>query len=134
MEIWTQNSMTGGTDRASTVGALIHGESLMPFEAALQTARTRGADGVEAAITQEHVKTSMDAVTATVFPHQALETQRLWMNQSMYKPRVMTTRIASAVISHINNAIPLFPTGTDASKFTEMELVGLLKWSLPPQW
>jgi hypothetical protein len=50
----------------------------------------------------------------------------------MFKPRAMTTRITLAAISHINNALPLFPTGTDASKFSEPELVGLLEWSLPP--
>jgi hypothetical protein len=133
-EIWTQNSMTGGMDRASTVRALIRGESLTVVEAALQTARTGGADKVEAAIMQEHVMTSMDAVTATVFPHRALQTQRLWMNRSMYKPRAMTMRIISAAIGCINNALLLFPTGTDASKFPETELVGPLEWSLLPQW
>ena len=132
-EIWTQNSMNGGTDRASTVRALVRGESLTAFETALQTART-GDDGVEAAISPEHVTTSLNAVAETVFPHRALETQRLWMNRSMHKPRSMTTRMTLAAISRINNALPLFPAGTDASKFSETELVGLLEWSLPPQW
>jgi hypothetical protein len=31
-EIWTQNSMTGGTDRASTVRALLCGEGAVAFE------------------------------------------------------------------------------------------------------
>jgi len=132
-EIWTQNSMAGGTDRASTARALIRGKSLTAFEAALQLART-GADGIEAAITPENVATSLAAVAETVFPHRALETQKLWMNRSMFKPRAMTTRLTSAVMSRINNALPLFPTGVDTSKFTEPELVGLLEWSLPPAW
>ena len=34
-EIWTQNSMTGGTDRASTVRALVRGESAVAFETSL---------------------------------------------------------------------------------------------------
>jgi hypothetical protein len=132
-EIWTQNSMGGGTDRASTVRALIHGKSLTAFEAALQLSRTNAA-GIEAAITVHHVTTSLAAVTNTVFPHISFETQKLWMNRSMFKPRAMTTRIISAVISRIKNALPLFPTGTDASKFSEPELVGRLQWSLPPAW
>ena len=37
-EIWTQNSVNGGTDRASTVRAVVRGESLTSFEAALQEA------------------------------------------------------------------------------------------------
>jgi hypothetical protein len=36
---WINNSMTGGTDRASTVRALVRGESAVAFETALQDAR-----------------------------------------------------------------------------------------------
>jgi hypothetical protein len=125
-EIWTQNSMGGGTDRASTVRALHHGKSLTAFEAALQFARTNAAV-IEAAITVGHVTTSLAVVADTVFPHRSLETQKLWMNRSMFKPRAMTTRITSAASSCINNTLPLFPTGTNASKFSEPELVGLLE-------
>jgi hypothetical protein len=125
--------MGGGTNRASTVRALIRGESLTAFEAASQLARADAA-GIKAAITVEHVTTSLAAVADTVFPHRLLETQKLWMNRSMLKPRAMTTRITSAAISCINNALALFSTGTDASKFTKPELVGLLEWSLPPAW
>jgi hypothetical protein len=39
-EIWTQNSVNGGTDRASTVRAVIKGESITLFETSLQEART----------------------------------------------------------------------------------------------
>jgi hypothetical protein len=39
-EIWTQNSMTGGTDWASTVHAVVKGESGVSFETALQDARS----------------------------------------------------------------------------------------------
>jgi hypothetical protein len=34
-KIWTQNSMTGGTGRVSTVRALVRGESAVAFETAL---------------------------------------------------------------------------------------------------
>ena len=131
-KIWTQNSMAGGTDRASTVRSLIRGESLTAFEAALDTARTT--DGVVAALTPEHVTTAMNAVAETVFPHRALEIQKLWMNRSMYKPRALTTRMTSAAVSRINNALPMFPNGVETSKFSEEELVVLLEWSLPPAW
>ena len=69
-EIWTQNSMNGGTDRASTVRALVRGESLTSFETALQDARTNEA-GEELPITPDNVKMALDAVATTVFPHRA---------------------------------------------------------------
>jgi hypothetical protein len=51
-EIWTQNFMTGGTDRASTVRALVRGESAVAFETALQDARTAEVDVEEPATCQ----------------------------------------------------------------------------------
>ena len=132
-EIWTQNSMTGGTDRASTVRALVHGESAVAFETALQDART-AEDGQISPISVENVNLSLNAVTETVFPHRALETQRLWMNRKMFKPVELTTRQMAASINRLNNALPFFPTATEASKFSEIELIGLLEWSLPATW
>ena len=115
-EIWTQNSMTGGTDRASTVRALVRGESAVAFETALQDART-AEDGQISPISVENVNQALSAVTETVFPHRALETQRLWMNRKMFKPVELTTRQMAASINRLNNALPFFPTATEASKF-----------------
>jgi hypothetical protein len=132
-EIWTQNSMSAGQDRASTVRALLGGESETTFNAALQEARTN-AEGVEQPLTVDHVKTSLAAVTESIFPHRALEIQRLWMNRRMFKPMDLTTRQTAAAINRLNNALPMFPNGTVASKFSPTELIGLLEWSLPPAW
>jgi hypothetical protein len=38
------------------------------------------------------------------------------------------------VLTLMNNTLPLFPGGTDASKFSNAEVIGLLEWSLPPSW
>jgi hypothetical protein len=38
-EIWTQNSKTGGIDRASTLRALVRGEDAVAIETNLQDAR-----------------------------------------------------------------------------------------------
>jgi len=132
-EIWTQNSMTGATDRTSTVRALVRGESGVSFETALQDARTDD-QGVVQTITVEHVQTALKAVTASVFPHRALEIQKLWMNRKMFKPVELSTRQTAAAINQLNNALPLFPNGSDESKFSAAKIVGLLEWSLPPKW
>ena len=76
-EIWKQNSIEGGTDRVSTVRALARGESLTAFESALQDSWMNEA-GKEEEITIEHVKIALEAVTITVFPHRALEIQKLY--------------------------------------------------------
>ena len=106
-EIWTQNSMTGGTDRASTVRALVRGESAVAFETSLQDARTTE-DGEMVPISLDNVNKALEAVTHTVFPYCALETQRLWMNRKMFKPSELTTRQMAASINWLNNALPFF--------------------------
>jgi hypothetical protein len=79
-EIWMQNSVNGGTDQASTVRAVVKGESITPFETSLQGARTND-DGEEQAMTSAHVDTALNRVATTVFPHRVLEIQKLWMNR-----------------------------------------------------
>lgn len=59
--------MTGGTDHASTVRALVRGESAIAFEATLAEAMS-DVDGVATCTTTEHVATALQAVTSTVFP------------------------------------------------------------------
>jgi hypothetical protein len=39
-----------------------------------------------------------------------------------------------ASINCLNNALPFFPNATEASKFSEVKLIGLLEWSLPVDW
>jgi hypothetical protein len=37
----------------------------------------------------------------------------------------------AASVNRLNNALPFFSTATEASKFSEIEIIGLLEWSLP---
>jgi hypothetical protein len=54
-EIWTQNSMTGVTDRASIVRALVRGESAVAFETALKDPKVT-AEGETVSISKEPVQ------------------------------------------------------------------------------
>jgi hypothetical protein len=125
--------MTGGTDCASTVRALVRGESAIAFEATLAEAMS-DVDGVATRTTTKHVATALQAVTSTVFPFQALEMQQQWMQHRMHKLADLSTRQMAAAINRLNNALPLFPLGSTESKFSEKEIVGLLEWSLPQAW
>jgi hypothetical protein len=112
---------------------VVRGESAVPFETALQDSRVT-AEGEIVPISTDHVQESLKAVTETVFPHRALETQRLWMNRKMFKPVELITRQMASSINRLNNALPFFPNATEASKFLEVELIGLLEWSFPVTW
>ena len=89
--IWTQNSTNEGFDQAATLRAVLKGESLVAFEAALDDARTDPDSAIQAAIETQHVEVAIAQVTKSIFPHRALELQQLWMEQYMKKPEDMST-------------------------------------------
>jgi hypothetical protein len=111
----------------------VRGESAVAFETALQNART-AEEGQISPISVENANQALNAVIETVFPHRALETQRFRMNKKMFKPVELTTRQMAASINRLNNALRFFTTATEASKFSEIELIELLEWSLPATW
>jgi hypothetical protein len=117
---------------ASTVRVSVRGESAVTFETALQDTMTK--EECKTKITSlDDENNTPEAVTFIVFPYCTLETQYLWMNRNMFKPSELTTR-QMATPTNLNNALPKFPTGTRASKFTEAEIIGLLECSLPAPW
>ena len=112
---------------------MARGESAVAFQTALKDVRTVE-EGQISPISVENVNQSLSAVNKAVFPNQALETQQLWMNREMFKLVELTTRQLAASINRLNNALPFFPTATEAFKFSEIELIGLLERSLPATW
>jgi hypothetical protein len=83
-EIWKQNSVNALHDQATTIAAILKGDSLTAFEVALEDARNpEDAIGVKDLIemTKEHIKIALRAVTEIVFPFRALENQKQWMNR-----------------------------------------------------
>ena len=132
-EIWTQNSINGGQDRASTLKALLRGETLDSFETALQDART-GDDRTVAPLTPEMIDISIQQVAKEVFPHRAIEKQKQWMERDMRKPATLSTRQTAAAITRINNSFPFFPNATEQDKYSDRKIVELLELSLPIEW
>jgi hypothetical protein len=80
-EIWMQNSVNGPSDRTSTIRALLKGNGLTAFETALEDVHVDPDPNVNAlqALTIEHIGHAMNQVSNAVFPHHALEIQKLWM-------------------------------------------------------
>jgi hypothetical protein len=87
-----QNSVNGPTDCASTIHALLKGKSLTAFKTALEDVLMDPDPNIQALLllTLEHIIDSMDQVAEAVFPHRALELQKLWMNRGMRKPLDMS--------------------------------------------
>jgi hypothetical protein len=120
-----------------TIRALLKGESLTAFNTTLEDVRVDPNPNVQALVplTVDHIGQAVDNVATAVFPHCPLKIQKLWMSQGMRKkPYNLSTRKTAAAIAKINNSLPLFPLGNQESKYSNQELVGLLKWSLPSHW
>ena len=82
-DLWRQNSITGPADCSAIINAIVKGDSWTAFELALEEARMDPNPdniGEPLPLTVKHIETALEAVTATIFPHQALEIQKLWMN------------------------------------------------------
>ena len=105
----------------------------MVFETALHDTQVNEV-GEDYPITNAGVEVALNVGATTVFLHQALKIQRLWMNCWMFKPAELTTRLLAATINRLNNALPLLPGGLELFKFSESQAVELLEWSLPPTW
>ena len=132
-EIWTQNSVTSASDRLAIIRTMLRGEALSLFEEALVSARLEE-HGVEADLETAHLTAGLEGVKGGVFPHRALEIQKLWMRRKMKKPVDLSFRKMVAAVTRINNSIPFFPAATATDKFSESEIIELLEWSIPQKW
>ena len=103
------------------------------FEAALLESQT-GAGGQVAALTRAHLTRGLNGVKLGVFPHRALEIQKLWLRQKMRKPTDMSFQKMVAAVVRINNSIPYFPGALITDKFSEAKIIELLEWSIPQKW
>ena len=135
-ELWRQNSVVNGPDRAATVQMILRNDALNEFVTALEEETTGGVATrtTTSSVTAANVTKALEAVTMAVFPHRALETQKNWMRRGMKKPLTMTTRKMAAAVVRLNSLLPRFPGGSNDSKFSESEIVGLLEQAVPARW
>ena len=80
LEVWTQNSIITPVGRMAVIKAILRGESLTAFEAAVGD-NSVDEDGVEIVLTLEILTKAMTEVTKTIFGHRALENQKQWMRK-----------------------------------------------------
>ena len=52
----------------------------------------------------------------------------------MQKPADLPTQQIAAAINRLTNSLPLIPWGSIESKFSDIEIVGLVEWLLPQAW
>lgn len=133
-ELWEQNSVTGAADRNASIKTVLRDDALTAYEASLQESKS-GVEGNEnLPMNNQMIEKALDAVSREVFPHRALEVQKLWMRRGIKKPKEMPYRKMAAAVAKINKALSHFPGATEDDQFKNDELLEILEWSLPPKW
>jgi hypothetical protein len=59
------------------------------------------------------IETALTDVSKNIFPHRALEIQKLWMRRAVRKPKDMTVRKLVAIITKMNKSLTRFPGAKD---------------------
>jgi hypothetical protein len=118
----------------NTTVAILKGDSLTSYEAAMEDNRTDPDDeSLVVPMTEQHIDDPLLAVTSKIFPYRALETQKQWMSKYARKPYEMGAKQFVILMSRINNYIPFFfPNATAVlSKYSEEELLNILEFAVP---
>jgi hypothetical protein len=132
-EIWAQNSITAPTDMSNTAVALLKGDSLTSYEAAMEDNCTNPEDkSLMVPMTEQHIDDALLADTNQIFPYCALETQKQWMSKYARKPYEMGAKQFVISLSQINNYIPFFPNAMVLLKYSKEELLNILEFAVPP--
>ena len=107
-EIWIQNTIVGAADREASVKTILRDEALTSFEASIEEDRTPDSDEDDnrmIALTTKMIDSALEAVSREIFPHCALENQKLWMRRSICKPKEMTFRKMQAALTRMNTKL-----------------------------
>jgi hypothetical protein len=74
------------------------------------------------------------SVAKNIFPHRALEIQKIWMRRAIRKPKDMPVCKLIVILTKMNNSLTRFPEADDEDKFEPSELLEIIGWSLPFEW
>jgi hypothetical protein len=114
------------------VVAILKGDSLTAYEAAIEDLTVDPDNDTQVILLmEEHVENALCAVSETVFPFSALETQKQCISKHIKKLYNMTAKTMTHAMSKIHNFLPYFPEGGVRSKYLESELIGILQFVVP---
>ena len=112
--------MTGPHDQVGVVTSILTDKALAYFEAGVdeQTHQEdEHGDLQEVPLTTAMVDQALKAMSGAIFPHRALENQKLWMRRHLKKPPNMPYRLLESKVLRMNAALPFFPGGeNDATR------------------
>jgi hypothetical protein len=134
-EIRAQNLITAPTDMSNTAVAILKGDSLTSYEAAMEDNHTDPEDkSLMVPMTEQHIINALLAVTNQIFPYRALKALKQWMSKYARKPYIMGAKEFVTSMRRINSYTLFFPNVMVLSKYSKEELLGILEFAVPPHW
>ncbi len=115
-EVFLQNGLASAYSRENIIEAILHKDSLIAYESHVLESRINVNDLAHPLPhTIEVVNSALSAVSQDVFPHRALDMQKLWMKRHMKKPGNMGIWKFVAAVSIMNSKLICYvgATGTD---------------------
>jgi hypothetical protein len=137
-ELWKQNSMVMATDREASIKTILQEDALTTFESSIDDSRAQDEDAdvnaSDIVLDNAMIDAALTDVSKNIFPHRALEIQKLWMRRAVRKPNEMTVRKLVAIITKMNKSLARFPGASDDDKFEADNLLEIIEWALPVRW
>lgn len=127
-KVFTGTNTTSGPARYALARRVLQGDALSAFD------RAAASHGNE---TVENLKKSFESLKKHVFPLNAYQRQRHFMNRLLKKPKESTIREFMTRINELNDYLELFPSPSDtvrAKKFENHEIADIASNAIPHSW
>jgi hypothetical protein len=122
-EIWKQNSMHLAHDREASINTILREDALTAFEASIDDSKApedAEDDATDLELDNDMIEAALTDVSKNIFPHRALEIQKLWMRRAVRKPKEMTVRKLVPIITKMNKSLTRFPGAKTHTSSTPM--------------
>ena len=127
-KVFTGTNTNTGPARYALARRVLQGDALSAFERA---SATHGNETVE------NLKKCFESLKKHVFPLNAYQRQRHFMNRLLKKPKESTIRAFMTRVNELNEYLALFPSPSDAvqaKKFENHEIADIASNAIPHSW
>ena len=124
-------NITTGREKFAMARRLLDGQSLSVFERYVSQNMDESRPDAH---TDEALNEALDSVGFSIFPTNAIKTQRRALRRSIRKPVDMSVTHLIARLSELNEQLSQYPGGNEAAKLGEDELKEIIEFSLPMSW
>jgi hypothetical protein len=126
-DILSKTCKTAASDRQASVKTILREDALTAFEASInedfEAEDNAPNNAPKLGLTPTMIDDALISVATNVFPHRALEIQKIWMRRAIRKPKDMPVRKLIVILTKMNNSLARFPEADEDDKFEKHVLL-----------